>query len=102
MGVKSKVTEHDREQAVKKYASKEASVASLAKLYKVSVPAVYQWITAAKEANSRAVIARSKVGLGSDGSAVEVNSDLRVKQLEQQNDILKRRLLDLMSKYNEW
>lgn len=101
MGVKSKVTEHEREQAVKRYASNEATVVALAKQYKVSVPAVYQWIAQAKKEQADLL---KKARMSPETAKIDkaINLELLVK--EQANTIaqLKSRLLDLMTKYNEW
>ena len=101
MGVKSKVSEHDKDTAVKRYAANEASVIALAKQYKVSVPAVYQWIRVAKERQAEALKA-ARMSPETARIDKKVNLELLVKEQEQQIAALKSRLLDLMTKYNEW
>lgn len=100
MGVKSKTTEHEREQAVKRYSQGEPVVA-LAKQYKVSVPAVYQWIAQAKEAQAEQV-RRARMSPETAKLDKSINLDLLVKEQAQTIEALKKRLLDLMTKYNEW
>ena len=100
MGIKSKVTDHDREQAVKKYSQGEAVVA-LAKQYKVSVPAVYQWIQQAKKDQTE-LVRRARMSPETEKLEKNINLDLLVKEQAQTIEALKKRLLDLMTKYNEW
>ena len=100
MGVRSKVTEHERETAVKRYSQGEP-VTALAKQYKVSVPAVYQWIAQAKEDQAE-LVRRSRMSPETTRLEGKVNLDLLVKEQAQTIAALKARLLDLMTKYNEW
>lgn len=100
MGVKSKVSDHEREQAVKRYAGGEA-VTALAKQYKVSVPAVYQWIAQAKEEQAEQV-RRARMSPETTKLEGKINLELLVKEQAQTIASLKARLLDLMTKYNEW
>lgn len=100
MGVKSKVSEHEKEGAVKRYAAGEPVVA-LAKQYKVSVPAIYQWIAQAKK--EQAEMAKRRM-MSPESAKIDkkINLELLVKEQEQTIEALKKRLLDLMTKYNEW
>lgn len=100
MGIKSKVTEQERETAVKRYSQGEPVVA-LAKQYKVSVPAIYQWIAQAKKDQTE-LVRRARMSPETVKLDKNINLDLLVKEQAQTIAALKARLLDLMTKYNEW
>lgn len=85
--------------AVKRYIAGE-SVNGLTKEYKISRAGLYLWIRKAKQ--GAATEARNR-DLGPKGVEQEtrINKDLRLKQLEQENEILKRKLFEMMIKHKE-
>lgn len=85
--------------AVKRYLAGEA-VNGLTKEYKISRAGLYLWIRKAKEGATTEARNRD---LGPKGVEQEsrINKDLRLKQLEQENEVLKRKLFELMVKHKE-
>lgn len=94
---RTKNTQEDIEQAVRRYLDKGESVGVLAKYYKVSQPAVYKWISAYKEAQ----VAKAKTA-GMDGASIERatsrDAAFVIEELKKENRKLRDRLLDLMIK----
>jgi len=101
MGIKSKVSDSEKEKVVKKYAAGEASVIELAKQHKVSVPVVYQWIQKAKREQLE-VVRRARMSPETERLEKNIDLNLLVKEQAQTIEALKKRLLDLMTKHNEW
>lgn len=85
--------------AVKRYLAGE-SVNGLTKEYRISRAGLYLWIRKAKE--GAATQARNRE-LGPKGMEQEtrINKDLRLKQLEQENEQLKRKLFEMLVRHNE-
>lgn len=86
-------------QAVRRYMAGEA-VETLAKEYRVSTAGVYLWLKKAKEEAARN---KRLAEIGPKGVAKEdsISKELRLRQLEQENDKLKKALFDLMVKHGE-
>jgi transposase-like protein len=92
-------TEEEINRAVKRAMTGEA-VVTIAKEYKVSRAALYQWIAKARD---RAATAARDREIGPNGRATEdrISKELRLKALEHENKQLKQKLFDLMLKHNE-
>lgn len=100
MPAKPKRSAKDKQKAVERYMAKDAGVKQLAKEYGVSEPAIYQWITAARQQAS--VDARAQV-IGAKGMETEarISKDLKIQGLEKENRDLKHKLFELLLKHGE-
>jgi len=85
---------------VRRYLEGEAAPA-LAKEYQISRAGMYLWIRKAQEQVTRTAL---KPGTGPKETArnERISDKLKIKQLTEENELLKRRLFELMSKYKEW
>lgn len=97
---KAKRSPKDKQRAVERYMAKEVGVKQLAKEYGVSEPAIYQWITAARQSavEQTRLSSLSPKQLEQD---IRINKDLRIQSLEREVADLKQKLFNLLLKHNE-
>lgn len=76
-------------------------IESVRKHYKVSRATLYNWIREAKEGVAERM---RKQEIGPKGIEREsrINKELEMRNLREENRILKDRLFKLMTKHNEW
>lgn len=100
MGVESKADEETKRKIVEQHFKHGMTVKHIAKVHKLAVPTIYNYIRAAKEENAAKAISVANRNIGMSDNDLELT--VRVKKLEQENASLKHRLMHLMTKHGEW
>jgi|ERR1700761_1964977 len=94
MGVHYKLPEATRNEIVKRAFNGE-SVEALAKQYKVARPTIYNWKNKAKKAVAEHALAQGKSQKTKELDTSLIK-DINLVRLKEENEILRRKLIDLM------
>lgn len=100
MAGKPKVTDAVKALVFRRYMSKDASVAQLAREYRVSQPAIYQWIEKEKTKEVKKLRAKE---IGSKGMEDErrISKDLELEELRKENAYLRDALIKMKIRYRD-